>query len=79
MIKKDDKSKNKIGEKVYYQDVVDLKENQITAKEIVYKAPSGLTGTFQLWLSVQNKNGLVIAMSSLGEVKLDSLIEQYGL
>jgi len=83
LIKKDGQLNNKIGEKIY-QDAINLEENQTLPKEITYEAPSDLAGTFRLWLSAQDKDGLMLAISSLGEVNLklaanwQSLFEKYG-
>jgi len=56
-------------EKVY-DDIVFLPEHSSVKKDIMYTAPSSLTGTYTLYLDVQNEKGFPFAVASFGEVTL---------
>jgi len=70
LIQKSEKGQNIVDEKVY-PEILDLKENQTMGKEINYTAPSYLKGDYELWLIAKNQNGLILALSNSGEVKLE--------
>jgi len=56
-------------EKVY-DEAVFLPEQSSVKKDITYTAPSSLSGTYKLYLDVQNEKGFPFAIASFGEVIL---------
>jgi len=56
-------------EKVY-DETVFLPEQSSVKKDITYTAPASLSGTYKLYLDVQNEKGFPFAIASFGEVKL---------
>jgi hypothetical protein len=58
-----------VDEKVYSESVT-LNENSTVKKEIVYNAPSNLSGSYNLFLKISNESSFPFSIVSLGKVKL---------
>lgn len=69
LIPKNSKDQTAIDEKVYDESLT-LYENSTIKKEIVYTAPSQLSGNYELFIVSNNESGLPLARTRLGEVKL---------
>ncbi len=59
-------------EKVY-SEVVNLGENSQIHKEILYQAPSNLSGKFELYVFAQNSDGLPLGIGRAGAAELKSV------
>ncbi len=59
-----------IADEKAYDESVTLYENSTEKREIVYKAPSQLSGSYNLMLTSGNENNFPFGMALLGKVKL---------
>ena len=60
-----------VDEKVY-SEVLTLNEKSITNRDIVYTAPSSLSGTYLVYVTSSNDKGLMLGLSSAGEYTITS-------
>lgn len=66
----EDGSSNATIDKRVYKKVVNLEAEDVAHQEIDYEAPEYLKGTFELWIVAENKSGLMLGVSDVGEVNL---------
>lgn len=61
-----------VADEKIYEEKLTLNQNSTLKKEIVYTAPSTLSGKYKLLLSMSNENGFQFALSYDGDVTLTS-------
>jgi hypothetical protein len=61
-----------IADEKVYEESLTLNENTTIKREITYGAPSNLSGSYTLYLLINNESSFPFAMNSLGKVKLSA-------
>ncbi|MFA7209398.1 MAG: hypothetical protein WC120_03875 [Parcubacteria group bacterium] len=67
LVRQEDGKQILVDEKIYPETIV-LRENEVIKKEIEYRAPEYFSGEYRIFLTVENQNGLRLAMSDIGSV-----------
>jgi len=63
--------KQSLVDQVVYDEVISLREGEVVNKGIDYIAPEFLSGDFSVMLMAKNASGLILAMASVGDIKLN--------
>ena len=54
-----------------YEELLTIESNYSLTKKINYKAPSGLSGDYEIRIFIKNKNGLMLSLSGYKEIALE--------
>ena len=60
-----------IADEQVYDEVVNLKENEILTKKVIYQAPDFLVGEYVIWIVAKSSAGMPLSIHNIGNVYLN--------